>query len=506
MSVDTLRETFHINRISTNDLGGFLTAQTYRPEITGAINKVRSLRYVKLQSVCDTPIRQGKSPKYIDGAGLKCIKPKNTRNLIVDLSSCDSIDVSTIDDIRRQKLEYGDIVITRSGSGTIGRASIYTGEEDVYTNDHLFIVRASDADSFYVVSFLKSYWGERLLEAGISGSTGQLNLSNEHIKQVSLYAPDALAQRYIGNKVRHAERLRAWAKGLEIQFSEMLELHLDDAFEDQSTGRKHSFAKKEEISYTLNPGAFDEERLRVQRHMLAAGGVKLGNIATISGQSTSIYDDNRVYIGLNAIDTNSCQLSPTTAGDADVTGSSRVLPEGPVIAKLRPYLNKASYIPPSLAGAIGSTELMCVQPKGDVSGWYLYGVLKSEVSLKQLRPVATGATHPRIDQYDVLNLVVPVLENNQELGQLLELAQQAYFSAKRCTTASKLLVEALIEGQLTEQQLIFAQQALDTGDTSPDRDILSRLTNKGLDGDGEPLFPDLDQLYELLAQSQKTEE
>lgn len=36
MSVDTLRETFHINRISTSDLQDFLTAQTYRPEITQA--------------------------------------------------------------------------------------------------------------------------------------------------------------------------------------------------------------------------------------------------------------------------------------------------------------------------------------------------------------------------------------------------------------------------------------------------------------------------------------
>jgi type I restriction enzyme S subunit len=64
-------------------------------------------------------------------------------------------------------------------------------------------------------------------------------------------------------------------------------------------------------------------------------------------------------------------------------------------------------------------------------------------------------------------------------------------------------VEALIDNKLAEQQLNLAQQALDCGDNSQDRDILSRLTTKGFDVDGDPLFPDLDQLYDLLTLSQE---
>jgi len=66
---------------------------------------------------------------------------------------------------------------------------------------------------------------------------------------------------------------------------------------------------------------------------------------------------------------------------------------------------------------------------------------------------------------------------------------------------SKSIVEALIEGHLTEQQLIDAQNALDADDDCYDRDILSRLKSDGIDGKGEPLFPDLDELYELLEQT-----
>lgn len=363
----------------------------------------------------------------------------------------------------------------------------------------------SPVDTHYLSIFFQSAIGYRLLLAA-QKVTAQPTIGTSEIGSTIVPLPQELAQKYIGDKVRQAERLRAWAKSLEQQFSRALQLHTEDAFEDKSTGRKYNFAKKSDISYTLNPGAFDEERLRVQRQVKANGGVVLGSIATISGQTTSDYSSETTYIGLDAISSNSCQLLPTTVGEADVSGSSRLLPEGPVIAKLRPYLNKVSYIPSFLAGAVGSTELMCVQPTGNVSGWYLYGVLKSELALKQLRPVATGATHPRIDQYDVLNLVVPVLENQEELGEKLQLAQEAYFTAKSYVQAAKLLVEELIEGTLTEQQLVDAQKAVEADDTSLDRDILARLTTKGLDGDGDPLFSDLDQLYDLLAQSQSLDE
>ena len=62
-----------------------------------------------------------------------------------------------------------------------------------------------------------------------------------------------------------------------------------------------------------------------------------------------------------------------------------------------------------------------------------------------------------------------------------------------------LLVEALVEGQATESDLIAAQKMLEKGDLSADREILSRLTRKGMDIAGEPpLFPDIDGLYKAL--------
>ncbi len=244
--------------------------------------------------------------------------------------------------------------------------------------------------------------------------------------------------------------------------------------------KKHSKAFPSDITYTLNPGAFDEERLRVQSYLIKNKGVKLSTVANVFGDTTKNYLPDTTYIGLNSISRNSCQLSPSTIEKEEVKGTCRLLPEGPVIAKLRPYLNKVSYIPKQLKGSVGSTELMCVKPKGELSAWYLYGALKSEATLKQIRPVATGATHPRIDKYDLNEVILPIVAEQERLGLLLEKSQKAYFESSKLTEAAKLLVEALIEKDATEAELIAAQQALENDDNTKDRVILRKLTNKAM--------------------------
>src|SRR5690606_6232858 len=138
MSVDTLRETFHINRVTPDKIQDFLTAQTYRPEITKAKEKIKSLPWVLLQSVCKRPIRQGKSPSYAEEAGLPCIKPKNTNEMIVSLEELSYNHTENKEEGARQQLQRADIVNTRSGPGTKGRASTFQSADEFYTSAHLF--------------------------------------------------------------------------------------------------------------------------------------------------------------------------------------------------------------------------------------------------------------------------------------------------------------------------------------------------------------------------------
>ena len=87
------------------------------------------------------------------------------------------------------------------------------------------------------------------------------------------------------------------------------------------------------------------------------------------------------------------------------------------------------------------------------------------------------------------------------LGAMLKIAQASYSYAHSLTTAATQLVEHLIEGHLTEADLIAAQQALESGNRDPDRAILASLKTSTAE-DAPALFPDLDALYALLDETE----
>lgn len=452
----------------------------------------------KLSSLCNC----GSTPKKVEysNEGVGLIRTSDVRPNSFVLDKIARSNDCVIRDSTTAKA--GDMLYTMSG--TIGYACVIPelDEEFSFSNTiaRIRLPESSNNDIHYISTFFNSHYGYeqslRLTSGAIQG-----HVMPNPFKRLKVSLPASEGQKYIGDKVRQAERLRAWAKNAETAFTQALKSAYPNAFKKMGSGNRYSFARSQEIDYTLNVGAFDEERLLTQRYLYEHGGRKLAEIAKIINESTSEYRSNKAYIGLSSIASNSCQLKPSTIAEQEVIGTCRILKSGPVIAKLRPYLNKVSYIPESMSGALGSTELLCVQPNKDISGWFIYGVLKSELTLKQLRPLASGATHPRIDQYDLNNIVIPILENPHELGRLLELAQTAYFFSERCTKLSKLLVEDLIEGHISEAELITAQQTLEAGDNTLDRALLERMTAEGIDGVGDPLFDDIDQLYDLLEQA-----
>ncbi|EFC4408697.1 restriction endonuclease subunit S [Escherichia coli] len=487
MSVDTLRETFHINRISTSDLQDFLTAQTYRPEITQAKNHILSLKNCSLQAVCTKPIQQGKSPKYAE-KGLKCIKPKNTNDMLVSIDDIDWIDSSTKDQIQKQKLAYGDIVITRSGSGTIGRASIYCYSEEAYTNDHLFVVRPDKADSHYICSFLNSFHGQRLLEAGVSGSTGQLNLSNEHIKSIPLFRPEHKVQKYIGDKVRQAEQLRAWAKRLEG----MADRKIKDLFHfnlvDSLTLKPRRMKQQVLSAVSLAP----EFARAADSQMTFRNSSKLSNFISKCKCGDPIKSEERV------------------PGPYFYYGAS-----GPIDTHTEFNFN-GKYLIIAQDGSIGCANVADGKFWANNHVWVLK--VKDEYDIESIcrfldkhfpcwKGVTTGSVVPKVTSENLLNILIPIdIAKNREIGSKLRLAVTTAAYAKKLTASAKTLVESLIEGQLTEQQLIQAQQALEDGDNSFDQAILSKLSAEGYAIEGAtPLFSDVDELYSLLEEAAQAE-
>lgn len=139
-----------------------------------------------------------------------------------------------------------------------------------------------------------------------------------------------------------------------------------------------------------------------------------------------------------------------------------------------------------------------------ISPHYLAFALRSLPCLRQLLHLGQGtsSSRRRVEEDELKNLWVPIVPDNEELGKTIATRQECIGYSGFMTFVARLLVEAIIDRKVTEGEMQAAQKALQRGDTSHDRAILSRLIDGGTDAGGtSPLVPDLDALYSAIGES-----
>ena len=410
----------------------------------------------------------------------------------------------------------GDILIVKASVGEkIARVPEWLPRANI--TQHIIGIRPNDVfDSDYVCAFLYSKFGRSQLERFALGSVIQY-LGVNDARLVQAYKPSLDVQKYIGDKVRQADQLKAWARQVETEVSdfhrqfipsqsnldfskktrlvtplrmtERLDAHFYPAVvDDYITSHNAIFAPLGKVSRTVFNGQTQEE---------TADPVAIDQITVTNLSPTYVKGEaRRVY-------------KPVT--DEKFTRKHDLLVCN--AAHNKSYIGRNVTYCHSENPFLPSTEVMVIRVNRDeLPASFVRTYLLSRLGFVQIQSTIRGITAHSYPT-DMKKLDIPVPEVPAELrhawftcDERMASAGYACEIANKLTAAAKLMVEALIEGRLTEQHLIDAQKALEVDEMGFDRAILARLTNKGVDNDGDPLFPDLDQLYDLLAKSQSPDE
>ncbi len=147
-----------------------------------------------------------------------------------------------------------------------------------------------------------------------------------------------------------------------------------------------------------------------------------------------------------------------------------------------------------------NAAVVTIDCKPTINPYYLAAFLNSEIGKIQSGRISNGAVQQNMNLTETASnlIVVPPMTIQSEIATIYQSFLDTKKFSKKLTVAAKLLVEGLIEGLVTEDELIAAQQGLEAGDTEADAAILRRLKTDGLDGDDQPLFGDVERVYELL--------
>lgn len=414
-------------------------------------------------------------------------------------------------ELKASEVLPGDLLVVKASVGekicrvpeSISRANI---------TQHIIGIRPNGTyDIDYVAVFLFSRFGVFQLQRYSLGSIIQY-LGIGDAKGTYLFKPSASVQTYIGEKIRQAERLRAWAKQTEALIAEEFALLVDSPLPSQRTWRA---TLTDLDAYRINPKQYNPVVLELLSRAIRNGNQlqALGDLfgpRNMSGGATPsgahYFDAGVLFARVQNVKplrldlTDAVYIDKTT--DGELARSRCAANE--IILSITGYPGTASLVTEEDLPVNINQHSVRFDLKAGVHAGYICAALNSRFLKYQVDRLAIGGTRDALDYPSVSRLLIPRLSPDTEraIDESVRDFVAAVKLSQRLTQGAKLLVEALIDGRIAEGDLIEAQRALGVGDDRLDRALQFRLKTDGLDGKGPALFPDLDQLYQLLAQAE----
>ncbi|MCR3909954.1 hypothetical protein NUK47_14360 [Aeromonas hydrophila] len=484
------------------------TAYVKNAERIASFGNVSTLEEMRKRSV---PIRRGiDMPNFVDDA---------TSPLMVTIAAFDDPGINFKGLQRVSKIQHlafkgshiksGDLLVAMGGYA--GKAAICppdTPESNIGRHTARIVVDETKADVYYVWAFIRSAVGTLQFERYITGSV-QAGINLEDIRDITIASPTGLVQKYIGDKVRQAELLRTWAKALSISIA----AQFSDLVKNPLPAKVSWVAKKEDLDpYRINPKHYDpvvldliqrgkDECIRLDSLSALVGTRQIAGGATPKG--AQYFDMGILFARVQNVKPLRLDLSDAVYIDqfADEELARSRCAADDIILTITGYPGTASLVTEEDLPVNINQHSVRFNIKEGIEPGYVCAALNSKFLKYQVDRLAIGGTRDALDYPSVGRLLIPRYEAEVEktIAEQARCVNAAIKLSQRLTSTAKLLVEDLIEGQITEAQLIAAEQALQAGNDMLDRKILSRLKTDGIDGEGAALFSDLDELYRLLA-------
>lgn len=336
-------------------------------------------------------------------------------------------------------------------------------------------------------------------------------LAAEDLLSLSLPKPMRIAQHYIGEKVRQAERLRERAGTLDARSLAAFNI-LTQALTSPKKAWRVPVLEAE--SYRLNPNHYDSVVLEAIRAAKTHTQLRPlsdlvvdGDIASGATPLGAQYGENGVFFARVQnvkpfrLDRNDAAYI-TTEQDREIARSR--CRAGDVVLSITGYPGTASVVlGEDLPVNINQHSVRFAVP-GDFGPGYVAAAINSRFGQLQVGRLAVGGTRDALDYPSVRSLLIPefTADIRARVNAQVNAANRCMRFAQQLITAATQLVERLITGQTTEADLIAAQKAIEAGDHTADREILQALRLGGGYG-AKPLILDLDGLYALLDEPDK---
>lgn len=485
----------------------------YQPSLVENDKLIKSKGWVELQSLYEASGIGNTSAveRYYSEAAdsIPYISGKVIKSFNIDLDECQRISLdSHKNELTKSALKPTDVLVIRKGD--MGNACVVPSEvnEANCSSEVIYLKMKASSDPYYLVSYLNCDQGQkafkRLGRGTIIPGVSLLDVPRLPIPKVSEFV-----QKYIGDKVRQAEQLRAWAKLLRTSVDAHLNSLNLPINEPPALLNRVSAQTMED---RLDPRPYRTHYLCLVREIEKLPHDSISTLVELASGCPVSSNDFLENSGIPLVRIRNIGFDDFIGLDTGVSqdvyqdATKYQAKDKMIVVGMDGIFRSQFFISDELPMLVNQRVAM-LSPQ-NIRGELLTHWLNRPEGQMQLNQWAVKTTVEHTSVSDIGRVLIPRLDKSLEnkLADYLLNARLAYRYAKFLTQVAKTLVEALIEGQLTEQQLIQAQQALEDGDNSFDQAILSKLSAEGYAIEGAtPLFSDVDELYSLLEEAAQAE-
>ena len=192
----------------------------WNTELTAQIDQLKAKGAPSIRDLNLVKTRRGKSPSaslYVDetdGHALVVKAGTNITRFGTIARNGDYVEKSVFDELSIVHLLDGDVLLSSTGDGTLGKCAVYRGDAPAIFDGHVTLIRLDQTEAHpeYVCDFLRAGFGADQISRLYTGSTGLIELPPEQVDEIIVPLPKLEEQIALSAKLREDES--AYAKSL----------------------------------------------------------------------------------------------------------------------------------------------------------------------------------------------------------------------------------------------------------------------------------------------------
>ena len=398
-------------------------------------------------------VTKGTTPTTVgfryESSGVRFIRSQNVHANILD-GEFNFISNECHQALKRSQLNRGDVLINLVGA-SIGRCCVFPFHDSANINQAVGRIRFHCCvDSHFVSTWINCRFSQQLIEAEQSGLARD-NFDLEQVRELMIPVLDDKAQKYIGDKVRQAERMREFARGN----INLVNLELDRFIPPYEViPQAISRVSTQRFGTRLDCQPYRTHFLSLRDSLSKISTNVLKDIADVLPGDPVPSDEFATrgvpLVRIRDINASGFQIAETYVSEiySKNNPSGRAHPFDIVVGmdgEFRAQMILGEELPRHINQRIGIIRATGIAPS--LLAFWL-NRQEGQFQLNQWS-VKTTVDHTSLEYIRMVRIPRLSLDKEDELSNVLSCSARSNYYSRVCVSASKLLVEALIERKIT---------------------------------------------------------